>query len=71
MSEMDLDPTHAAYDEETIPQNDVQGPGWFLKLSYVVIVIFCFYYLFTYWNWKSDYEQDLEKSPAGVSSQVK
>ncbi len=61
---------NAAYDEETIPQDESQGPGWFLKLSYVVIVAFCLYYLFTYWNWKSDYETDLETSRGGASSMV-
>ena len=48
-------------DEELIPQDHEKGPGWFLKISYLVITIFCLYYLFTYWNWKSDYDRQQEQ----------
>lgn len=44
------------YEETIIEQDHKRGPGKFLLLSYVVISVFCLYYLFTYWNWKSDYE---------------
>lgn len=44
-------------DDEMIQQNHERGPGWFLKISYVVIVAFCAYYLFTYWNWQSSYDE--------------
>ena len=47
--------------EDLIPQNEERGPGWFLILSYVVIVAYCVYYLVTYWDWKSDYEVQQEK----------
>ncbi len=45
------------YDEEIIPQNHERGPGWFLILSYVVITIFCVYYLTTQWDWQSNYDK--------------
>lgn len=44
-------------DDEMIQQNHERGPGWFLKISYVAIVAFCAYYLFTYWNWQSSYDE--------------
>jgi hypothetical protein len=50
-----------AYDDEPIKQNDHQGPGWFLKIAYVVISIFCVYYLFTYWNWQSNYQEQQQQ----------
>lgn len=43
-------------DEDVIPQDHDRGPGWFLKIAYVVITLFCVYYLVTYWNWQSDYD---------------
>ena len=43
-------------DDEMIQQNHERGPGWFLKIAYAVIVAFCAYYLFTYWNWQSSYD---------------
>ena len=49
-------------EEEVIPQNHEKGPGWFLKTSYVVILAFCVYYLFTFWSWKSDYELQQEQA---------
>ena len=45
-----------AEDEEIIPQDEERGPGWFLKISYLLIVAFCLFYLFAYWDWQSDYE---------------
>jgi hypothetical protein len=44
-------------DDEMIQQNEERGPGWFLKIAYAVIVAFCVYYLFTYWNWQSSYDE--------------
>lgn len=49
------------YDEAVIEQDHKRGPGWFLKLSYIVITLFCIYYLFAYWGWKSDYDLQQEK----------
>ena len=44
-------------EEYELPEQDHEkGPGWFLILSYVVIVAFMVYYLFTYWDWQSDYD---------------
>ena len=43
--------------DEYIEQNHEQGPGWFLKIAYVVIAAFCIYYLFTYWDWRSSYDE--------------
>ena len=48
-------------EDELILQNNERGPGWFLKISYVVIALFCVYYLYTYWNWKSNYDDQQEK----------
>ncbi len=47
--------------DEVILQNHERGPGWFLKISYVVITLFCLYYLYTYWDWKSNYDTQQEK----------
>ena len=47
--------------DEIIVQDEKQGPGWFLKLAYVVITAVCIYYLFTYWDWKSSYELQQEE----------
>lgn len=44
-------------DDEMIQQNHERGPGWFLKIAYAVIVAFCAYYLFSYWNWQSSYDE--------------
>jgi len=60
MSEKTID-TDTINEEDLIPQNHERGPGWFLKISYLVIAMFCVYYLFTYWNWKSDYELQQEQ----------
>jgi hypothetical protein len=49
------------YSADPIPQDETRGPGWFLKISYVVIVAFMLYYLFTNWTWKSNYEEQQEK----------
>jgi hypothetical protein len=49
------------YDDKTMQQNHERGPGWFLKISYAVIIIFCIYYLFTYWDWKSNYDVQQEQ----------
>ena len=54
--------------EDLIPQNHERGPGWFLKISYVVIIIFCIYYLITFWNWKSDYEIQQEQIRTEISA---
>ncbi len=49
------------YPNDPIPQDETRGPGWFLKISYVVIVAFMLYYLFTNWAWKSNYQEQQEK----------
>ncbi len=49
------------YDDDPIKQNEKQGPGWFLKIAYAVITIFCVYYLFTYWDWKSNYDEQQQQ----------
>jgi hypothetical protein len=56
-------------EEVIIDQDHKKGPGWFLIISYVVIVIFCFYYLFAEWNWKSDYEVEQNRLKAEIESQ--
>jgi hypothetical protein len=48
-------------DNGEISQNNETGPGWFLKITYVVVTAFCLYYLFTYWNWQSNYEEQQAK----------
>jgi hypothetical protein len=53
--------------DDLIPQDHHRGPGWFLKLSYVIIVIFCLYYLFTYWDWKSDYQLQQEEIQSSIT----
>lgn len=55
-------------DDELIPQDHERGPGWFLKISYGVIVAFCVYYLFTYWDWKSSYDLQQEEIQKKISS---
>ena len=49
------------YNDDPIPQNHERGPGWFLKIAYVVIALCCVYYLFANWNWKSNYQEQQEK----------
>ncbi|HTR99514.1 MAG TPA: hypothetical protein VML00_07155 [Bacteroidota bacterium] len=49
------------YTDDPIPQNHERGPGWFLRIAYVVIALSCIYYLFTNWNWKSNYQEQQEK----------
>lgn len=49
--------SHVIKDEDFMEQNHERGPGWFLKIAYVVIAAFCIYYAFTYWNWQSSYEE--------------
>jgi hypothetical protein len=64
MSDMKLD-------DELIQMNEERGPGWFLKIAYAVISLFCIYYLYTYWDWKSDYEvqqQEIQSKIAGTAS---
>ncbi len=53
--------TTGELEETVIEQDHKKGPGWFLLLSYIVISLFCIYYLFTRWDWKSDYDLDQEK----------
>ena len=53
--------TEQVYDDEIIKQDDKRGPGWFLKIAYIVISLFCVYYLFTYWGWKSSYEEQQDQ----------
>jgi hypothetical protein len=43
-------------ENEVIEQNHERGPGLFLKISYVVITLFCLYYAYAYWNWQSSYD---------------
>lgn len=50
-----------ATEDYGIKQDHEKGPGLFLKLSYVVIVIFCIYYLFAYFNWKSSYDLEMDR----------
>ncbi|MDZ7291570.1 MAG: hypothetical protein ONB44_16570 [candidate division KSB1 bacterium] len=57
-------------DDELIPQNHERGPGWFLKISYVVIIAFCVYYLFTYWSWKSGYDKQQEQIKKEIAASV-
>ena len=49
------------FDDEIIKQDNERGPGWFLKIAYGVITVVCVYYLFTYWNWKSSYEEQQDQ----------
>jgi hypothetical protein len=50
-------------------QDHKKGPGWFLILSYIVIAVFCVYYLFAYIDWKSDYDRQLESTKAEVAQE--
>ncbi len=49
--------TDIYHDDGEIKQNHDTGPGWFLKIAYVVIAATCIYYLFTYWDWQSNYQE--------------
>ncbi|MEN8222203.1 MAG: hypothetical protein ABFR36_02995 [Acidobacteriota bacterium] len=40
-----------------IEQDHKKGPGWFLMLTYVVVLAFMVYYFFTYKDWKSNYDE--------------
>lgn len=53
--------TTSAANDDIILQDEKRGPGWFLKLAYVVINAVCVYYLFTYWDWKSNYDLQQEQ----------
>ncbi len=44
-------------DEDFMEQNHERGPGWFLKITYGVVIAFCIYYGYTYWNWQSSYDE--------------
>ncbi len=50
-----------SYEDEVIPQNHERGPGWFLKISYIIVGLFCIYYLVTHWDWKSGYDEQQER----------
>jgi hypothetical protein len=56
------------FDDAEIHQNHERNPGWFLIATYVVVSAFCIYYLFTYWNWKSDYELTQQKAKGTIAS---
>ncbi len=47
--------------DDLIPQDHKRGPGWFLRIAYAVIAVFCVYYWFTYADWKSGYEQQQQE----------
>ena len=55
------------YDE--IEQDHERGPGWFLILSYIVISIFCVYYLFSNWDWQSNYDKQQTQIEREISEQ--
>jgi hypothetical protein len=55
-------------DDDLIVQNNERGPGWFLKITYVVVPLFMLYYLFTYWNWKSNYQLQQEELNQKIQS---
>jgi len=44
-------------DDGAIEQRHDTGPGWFLKIAYIVIAAFCVYYAYTYWDWQSSYQE--------------
>jgi hypothetical protein len=52
--------------ETIIDQDHKRNPGWFLIASYIVISIFCVYYLVSNWGWKSDYEIQQQELRAKV-----
>lgn len=53
--------TNVEPEEVLIDQDHKRGPGWFLIAAYVVISLFCLYYLYTHWNWQSDYDRQQEE----------
>lgn len=53
-------------EEYGIEQNEEVGPGWFLKISYVVIIAFMFVYWYAYKDYKSTYDQEIEKKQQKV-----
>lgn len=57
-------------EEVLIDQDHEQGPGWFLLTSYAVIAAFCLYYLFTFWDWRSDYEEQQDQQRTGIEQTV-
>lgn len=61
MTDAERTGTGAEPEEVLIDQDHKKGPGWFLITAYVVISAFCLYYLFTYWNWQSDYDKQQEE----------
>ena len=48
-------------EEVLIEQDHKKGPGWFLVTAYVVISLFCLYYLYHHWNWQSDYDRQQQE----------
>lgn len=54
-------------DDGAIQQNHETGPGWFLKIAYIVIALSCIYYGYTYWNWQSNYQEQ----QAQIQTQLK
>jgi len=53
-------------EEPIIEQDHKKGPGWFLIISYIVIAVFCVYYMFSQWEWKSDYDLQQEQVNAQI-----
>ncbi len=70
MTDVNTNDTAPDVEEVLIDQDHERGPGWFLITSYVVIAVFCFYYLFTRWDWKSDYQEQQEQRQAGIAQEV-
>jgi hypothetical protein len=56
-------------DNDMIQQDNEKGPGWFLKLAYLGVSIFMVYYFFTYKDWKSDYQENLDEINKKISQQ--
>lgn len=59
--------TTIEYNDDPIAQNHERGPGWFLKIAYVVIAISCVLYLYFNWSWKSSYEEQQAKIKTELS----
>jgi hypothetical protein len=53
-------------DVDLIEQNHERGPGWFLKITYVVVSAFCIYYYFTYRDWQSSYQEQQTQIQAQI-----
>lgn len=53
--------TQTVNNDEIIEQNHERGPGWFLKISYIVIIASSISYWFLNHNWKSSYEEQQDK----------